>query len=163
MNKLRAQAATEYLILFAIVLLIVMFVVYILNTATSISGQSLQAASQSYWSSLSPFAISDSSQNGTALARLSVQNTGSRELVMNRITLTTEDGLNLYTNNTATIFLPGQKRAMRIVLDSNVMDCTNYIGKAPNRYSVFISYDDDPLVGKVFNSTNKLLAIPCSS
>jgi len=163
MGKFNGQGATEYVILFAVVLFIVLFIISIIGNATSISGQSSQAASQSYWSSLSPFSISDSSQNGTIMARLSLQNTGARELMTNRIVITTADGLHSYINNTATIFLPGQKRVMNIHLDENVVDCDLNIGKSPNSYIVFISYDDDPLVGKVFNSTNKLLAVSCSS
>ena len=83
--------------------------------------------------------------------------------MMKTLTLTTEDKLHSYTNNTATIFLPGQKRTMTVALGVDVVDCAAYSGKSPNRYSVYISYDDDPITGKVFNSTTKLLSLMCSS
>ncbi|VVC01531.1 Uncharacterised protein [uncultured archaeon] len=97
------------------------------------------------------------------MAKISVQNTGSRELTMSRIVIITDTGAYAYVNNTATVFLPGQKKVMNIALDSNVINCASYGGKSPNRYSVFIAYDDDPITGKVFNSTNKLLPVRCSS
>ena len=162
----RGQGATEYLVILAAVLVIALIVIYVLSTSTSIGGQNTQAMSQSYWSSLTPFAITDSSQTSASpnVAKISIQNTGSRELTMNQLTLsTTGSTIYVYSNTTSTVFLPGQKRVMSVNLDANVVNCASYIGKSPNTYSIFISYDDDPITGKIFNSTTKTLAITCSS
>ena len=171
-GAVRGQGATEYLVILAAVLVIALIVIYVLSSASATSASATQSASQSYWSALTPLAVTDASQgpysatSGFAVAKISVQNTGSRELNLYRLVLSLSSGGSTYSyvNNTATVFLPGQQRVMNVYLsDTHPTDCASYTGKSPNAYSVYLGYDDDPITGKIFNSTTKTLAVKCSS
>ena len=93
MKFLKAQGATEYLVLFAVVLVIVLVVVALLGFIPSIGTAGQDSANAAYWQTVRPVQINAwSIASGTGNSVLTVSNVGSEPI--------TKIGMDICTSNT---------------------------------------------------------------
>ena len=74
MKFLKAQGATEYLVLFAVVLIIVMVVVALLGFFPNMAGGTQQTTSDTYWAGTRPLSIVNQKVNSTGNVTVMFQN-----------------------------------------------------------------------------------------
>lgn len=147
MSNFRAQGAVEYLVILAVVLVIAVVVVSLLGIYPASGGEMRGNEQSSYWNSAQPFGIRDTQQTGQASVTLVLVNHAPRPLTLVSVNLTFSPDV-WYANSTRTEFNPGESRAITIAGDASMPDCTSRSARAFS-YSVSITYDDDPLTGKL--------------
>ena len=74
MVNLKGQGATEYLVLFAVVLIIAMVVIALLGFFPSVGTGGKQSASDSYWQSARPIEVTSHSATALGVLTLNMQN-----------------------------------------------------------------------------------------
>lgn len=147
MSNPRAQGATEYLVILAMVLLIAVVVVSLLGVYPAAGGEMRGNEQSSYWMAAQPFGIRDTQQVGTASITLVMINHAPRPLTLTSVNLTFSDGT-WHANTTRAEFNPGESRTIIIAGSASLPDCTSHSGRSFS-YSVGIVYDDDPLKNKL--------------
>ena len=141
----RGQASSEYFVLFAATLIIAMLAITILSSMLGSSADKLKAETDAYWGSTSPFSISGASQpSGSTTVFLRLENRVPAYLTLHNVTL--ESAGNLATNNTEKIFTNGM--ALLMSVEGAPANCSGREGSYA-KYNVRITYDQQPLVGKV--------------
>ena len=87
MTNLKGQGATEYLVLFAVVLIIAMVVIALLGFFPSIGTGAKQSASDSYWQSARPMQVSSPyiASNGHFNVRVQNSESGSIQITAVRV------------------------------------------------------------------------------
>ncbi|MEM3362469.1 MAG: hypothetical protein QXV64_01025 [Candidatus Anstonellaceae archaeon] len=81
MIYIRGQAAAEYLILIAIVLIISLIGIVLLSGFSDSSATAMESESKTYWSSTRPFAIVEWVQSNSTLY-LKIKNTDTKRLIL---------------------------------------------------------------------------------
>jgi hypothetical protein len=99
MVNLKGQGATEYLVLFAVVLIIAMVVIALLGFFPSIGTGAKQSASESYWKSARPIQITSAYVTSNGAFNIAVQNAESNAIKITSIAVSTAYGTP--TNNVA--------------------------------------------------------------
>lgn len=81
----KAQGATEYLVVFAVVLIVAMVAVGLLASAPQLFGQAKDTASSIYWSSTKPIQLAGWVVRANGTVSLSVQNAGMGPITITQI------------------------------------------------------------------------------
>ena len=163
---MRGQGSTEYLIVFAVVLVITIIVASLLGFFPSFSEGSQASANIAYWQSAKPFSITSTFQNTTGSLnriQLDVDNNEARELTITSFSLTPITNTTAVTNTTSFVFSPGETRAIHVqtATINNLYNCTGRAGKYVS-YNVNITYNDGTLTGKT-QAPQKPLMVQCQS
>jgi hypothetical protein len=90
MAKMRAQGATEYLVLLAVVLVVALVSVALLGFFPGMASDAQVTQSQMYWQSAAPIAISESSayfESNTAVPYMRLRNIGSYPIRMTKVVI----------------------------------------------------------------------------
>ena len=156
---IRAQGAVEYLVLLGAVLVVAIVVIALLGMWPSMGGDMKNNEQSSFWMSAQPFGIRDTQQWGQAGINLSIINHAPRPLALTSVTLTYLDG-HSFTNAVRNDFGAGETKLVTIAGNANMFDCTSHSGRSVP-YNVTISFDDDPLKGKVEVGSQQL-AVRCN-
>ena len=108
MKLLKGQGSTEYLVLFAVVLVIVMVVVALLGLFPSMGSGVSSGASSAYWSSTRPVQIADwSSQYALPYAaRLSLKNVAGSKITITNVELSDRSDMGTPVGNTTVLTMP---------------------------------------------------------
>ena len=93
MASKKAQGATEYLVIFAVVLIVVMVAVGLLSSMPSIFGEAKASASTIYWSSLKPLQLAGWSIQSDGNVSLALQNSGIGQLTLTGVSLSRNSDL----------------------------------------------------------------------
>ncbi len=83
---LSGQGASEYLIILAVVLIVVLVAIALLGAFPSIGGDARMSETKQYWSSTSPFSILVYNQYGANMS-LTLKNSATELLIINNITI----------------------------------------------------------------------------
>ena len=155
----RAQGAVEYLVLLGAVLVVAIIVITLLGLWPQGAGDMKNNEQSSFWISAQPFGIKDAQQSAQSLVSLSMVNHAPRPLTLVSVNLTYSDGYS-YVNNTRTDFGAGENKLVAITGSAHMFDCTTHSGRSLS-YNVTITYDDDPLTGKV-QAPQQQLGVRCN-
>ena len=147
MSNPRAQGATEYLVILAMVLVIAVVVISLLGLYPGAGGEMRGNEQSSYWMTAQPFGIRDTQQSGQANITLVLVNHAPRPLTLVSVNLTFSPGVS-YVNSTRTEFEAGESRTIVIAGNAAMPDCTTRSGRSFS-YSASILYDDEPLKNKL--------------
>jgi len=93
MTSPKAQGATEYLVIFAVVLIIAMVAVGLLGFAPSIFGSANESATSLYWSSQKPIRLDSWSAAADGTVSLSMQNNGMGQIVLTQVSFSRSSDL----------------------------------------------------------------------
>ncbi len=163
----RAQASTEYLVLYGAVLVIVLVLVGLIYNSTSLGQSTTSNSNAAYWSEALPFAITSdplsTNPSGTIQqVSLTLENHATRELTMTQFALTVPGASTAVSNTTSIIFSPGEAKTFYVSSEdgANMQSCTGLTGRYVP-YTVKITYTDGPLAGKV-QVGNKQLMVLCT-
>ena len=107
MRLMRAQGATEYLVLLAVVLIVALVSVALLGFFPGMASDAQQTQSKTYWSGASPIAIAEmeahySTDNPSTLLYIRVRNTGAYPIRITKIIGENTNGATIIHNGTAT-------------------------------------------------------------
>ncbi|MEM4389625.1 MAG: hypothetical protein QXG98_03100 [Candidatus Micrarchaeia archaeon] len=142
---MRAQAATEYLIILAVVVIIALIVVGVLGGFAGITGGISRQQSETYWSGAEIGILPNYLVNSSG-AYLTVKNNRPFQISLTGITL---NGIGAMTPATVSL-APGA--IFNVVVDSGVgLTCT---AGQPYAYTVTITYTE-PASGRVFTFTGQ--------
>ena len=138
-NK-KAQTATEYMIILAVVIIIALIVVGVLGDIPGISGGSRSRASQAYWETADIGIVSYSASAGGDNVTLVVQNNLRDTIVINMIKVSASGSTtaNYSSSDTDTTLSPGGKHTFVITNDDI---CANQGDSFTS--NVWINYTDD--------------------
>jgi len=120
----KGQGASEYLILLAVVLVVGMVAVTLLGGFTSMGGDARTKESKQYWAAANPFAITESSQQGS-MFYVTLQNTEPDRLILYNITLSDNTGNITYSPPSGISFKGGQARTLNFTA-LRTCDATTY-------------------------------------
>jgi hypothetical protein len=137
----KGQGASEYIVMLAVALVVVMVVASIVAYFPAISGEALQSQYDAYWQQARPFSVSGQ-QGGasTNTTTLVLENHQSSEITINSITLTSPKGQEIYYSVPMTV-AAGGKAVVPFDPSDNVTSCEGRAGNV-NVYTVLISYSD---------------------
>jgi len=103
--QVRAQGATEYLVLLAVVLIVALVSVALLGFFPGMAADAKMSESSGYWRAARPFAILDSTINATGGGVLTVESMeASGQYTITNVVVGTINSTNL----TSTTFAPGE-------------------------------------------------------
>ncbi|MCD6415017.1 MAG: class III signal peptide-containing protein [Candidatus Diapherotrites archaeon] len=136
----KAQASTEYLIILAVVIIVALIVVGVMGWFPSTSGSVKEQQSKTYWSTATPFSITDVKYSGTTL-ELSLQNKMQDKLELTGVTVAGTAGTVTDTNFTA-----GETKAITI---TGVPSC----GTAGDPYSISLTFTYNNIDSGISNNT----------
>lgn len=138
MKAVRGQAATEYLIILSVVVIIALIVVGVLGGFAGISGGITRQQSEAYWSSIAEVGISANYRIAPNIAELTIKN--NRPFTIRIDDLTLNGAGDIYPDGL--ILPPGQTSNL------NVSGHTCTIGQAYS-YNIQIKYTD-PSTSRLF-------------
>lgn len=150
---MKAQGASEYLILLAVVLIVGMVAISLLGGFTNIGGDARFVQSNQYWSGASPVSIQDSSQYNSTLS-LDLQNMQSDRIVITNVSVTDPLG----SSTGSAVFSPGitfNGGAKRVVSITNLTAC-NLSTYNIYEYTVSITYSTNDIAGNVEHGAKPL-------
>jgi amino acid permease len=139
MTSKKGQGATEYLVLFAVVLIIAMVVIALLGFFPSIGTGAKQSAGESYWKSVRPIQITSAYVASNGDFDVAVQNAESNAIKITGISISSAYGTASNSNSATESITLGTGEASNITLSAWVPApgrCTNsssyeyYIGFA---------------------------------
>jgi len=129
-----AQAATEYVILLSLVLLVSLIAISVTNFFPGFTYSSQSSASQKYWASSSPIAIIDFTQSGSSFSAV-IENRANANIQISSFVFSTKSAN--YDAAPIPALSPGEKYAISSL---STESCT---GRKPMEYDVRIDYATD--------------------
>jgi hypothetical protein len=153
----KGQAAVEYLVILAVVIIVALFVVGVLGGFPTTSSGISEKDSRVYWSN-ADIGIVELYLSATASgSKLEVRNNNNADIQLTSVNITDSTGANAYTYTTATSLGPGQNSAMLTMTDGAGSKCTTKGSKFS--YNVNATYTR---VGNAYTFTGaKLLLGTC--
>lgn len=108
----KGQISTEYIVIFAVVIVVSLSMIYLVGGFSGLVGGSLEAQSRGYWNASSPFAIKAFNASNTSLT-LEIENRGPDTLVLRGISI---GGAPVYSGTLS--FMGGQTNLVIGTLES---------------------------------------------
>ncbi|PIT84626.1 hypothetical protein COU37_02400 [Candidatus Micrarchaeota archaeon CG10_big_fil_rev_8_21_14_0_10_45_29] len=130
----KAQAATEYVILLSLVLIVSLIVISVTDFFPGFAYSSQTSASQKYWASASPIAIIDFTQSGSSFSAV-IENRANANIQISAFVFSTK-GTD-YDAAPIPLLSPGEKYTISSLATTS---CT---GRKPLEYGVRITYATD--------------------
>ena len=145
-KEIKAQGATEYLVIFAAVLVVALLVIFLLTNFTSFGIQSLVDQSKSYWKSMIPLAIEEFSPvlGGANNITFRIVNKDIKKINLTNITL---DGVSQAAGITASgiVLNPGQSVTLNVNYSAPLAPiCTTTNRGQMKEYTVTLIYRFPP-------------------
>ena len=137
-NQRRGQAATEYLIILAVVVIIALIVVGVLGGFQGLSGGITKQQSEAYWSSIADVGVLPNYKISPAIAELTLKNNRPFAIRVN----------NILIDNAGTISPAGLTIPPGLTGNVNVSGQSCIIGEQFS-YNLQVIYSD-PSTGRVF-------------
>jgi len=143
----KGQAATEYLVIIAIVLVIALVVVYLVGGFAGMGAGTMLTQSKQAWGTASPFAITATKQSGTSL-QMQIQNNDVNQLTLTGISM---DGASVYSSST--VFASGSSQ----VLTATTASTCGAAGSTFSHANVTIIYSNGGITGMTEVGTRPLM------
>lgn len=155
----KGQGATEYLVLFAVVLIIAMVVIALLGFFPSVGTGAKQSASESYWKSSRPIQITSGFIASNGHFDIMVQNSDSKPIKITNVYVATSTTQSNSNSATEAITL-GTGEASNITLAGSAAGFIPVAGRCTNgtSYEYYVSFaytQGDYAFG--FNGTKPLI------
>ncbi len=146
----KAQAAVEYLVILAVVIIVALFVVGVLGGFPSVTTGFDEKQSAIFWAG-ADVGITNAYVSATASSsKIVVRNNKNSDMQLTSLNLTDNSGVNAYTYATATTLVPGQSSTQLSLTDgASSNKCTTKGNKFS--FSVNATYLDS--FGNVFTFT----------
>ncbi len=104
----KAQAAVEYLVILAVVIIVALFVVGVLGGFPTTTGGISEKDSLAYWATADVGIINEYISSSASASKIVVRNNRNSNIQLTSLNLTDSSGVNAYTFGTATSLVPGQ-------------------------------------------------------
>jgi hypothetical protein len=139
----KGQGSTEYIVMLAVALIVVLVTAALLGFFPSFSGDAQVSEYETYWTSARPIAIMSGIQSSAAgkVVTLVVENHAPKDITVSLVQLTNPSNSSVINYAPAATISGGSKTTWTFPTSINATDCTSRSGKA-NTYWVNVSYRD---------------------
>ena len=149
-RPLRAQGATEYLVILSVVLVISLVSISLMGYGPSVSSDVAYSASKSYWQSEArPIAVTEAGLTGDSAFSFVVQNNNPDPVSLTGISIDSQavsfSEVPADPSNTSTVYVaPGEKKALNLALANSGFNCKEgSYGQAALRFTYSTPYNRD--------------------